>query len=122
MLRPKNSAIEVKKQDGKGKVETVGASPGASAPSRHKPLPAPKPKISEIEARNHDAKGKADSTSVGEIASRGKQKSSLAPKSKTQAKAQNGKGKAEATDGGEVGRAAARSGRQAVPTRKSYRL
>jgi hypothetical protein len=57
-------------------------------------LPAPKPRISEIEARNHDAKGKADSTSVGEIASRGKQKSSLAPKSKTQAKKQNGKGKA----------------------------
>jgi hypothetical protein len=125
VLRPKNSAIEVKKQNGKGKVETVGASPGASAPTRHKPLPASKPKISEIEARNHDAKGKADSTSVGEIASRGNQKSSLAPKSKTpriEAKKQDGKGKAEATDGGEVGRAAARSGRQAVPTRKSYRL
>ena len=125
VLKPKNSAIEIKKQDGKAKAEAAGASSGAIAAGRQKTLPAPKPKISEIEARKQDAKGKADSASVGAIAAGGKQKPSLAPKSKTpgiEVKKQNGKGKAEAANAGEDGREAARSGRQAAPTRKSSRL
>jgi Family of unknown function (DUF6999) len=40
----------------------------------------------------------------------------------TQAKKQNGKSKAESTEAGEDSKAAARSPRQAGPTRKSYRL
>jgi hypothetical protein len=88
MLKPKNFAIEIKKQDGKGKAESAGASFGA-------------------------------------IAAGGKQKPSLAPKSKTPAievKKQNGKGKAEAANSGEDWPATARSGRQVALARKSYRL
>ena len=89
------------------------------------PLPALKPKTPAIEVKKQDGKGKAESASVGEIAAGGKQKPSPAPKSKTptiEVKKQNGKGKAEAANAGEDGRAAARSGRQAAPMRKSYRL
>ena len=75
------------------------------------------------QAKKQNGKGKAQSAS-GEIAVDGKQKPSPAAKSKTpvtQAKKQNGKGKAESTEAGEDRKAAARSPRQAAPTRKSYR-
>ena len=122
VLKPKNSATEVKKQD--GKAEPGGGRSGTIAAGGQKPLPAPT-KISEIEARKQDAKGKANPASVGEIRASGKQKPSLASKSKTptiEAKKQNGKGKAEAVNAGENGRAAAKSGGHAAPTRKNHSL
>jgi peptidoglycan lytic transglycosylase A len=124
VLRPKNLATEGKKQDGKGKVETVGASSSAIAAGLHKPSPAPRSKTAEIEATKQNGKGKTDSASARETAAGGKQKSSLAPTSKTPAievKKQDAKGKAQAANPGEDGRAAAKSGRQAAPTRKSDR-
>jgi len=124
VLRPKNLATEGKKQDGKGKVQTVGASSSAIAAGLHKPAPAPRSKIAEIEATKQNGKGKTDSASARETAAGGKQKSSLAPTSKTPAievKKQDAKGKAQAAKPGEDGRVAAKSGRQAAPTRKSDR-
>jgi membrane-bound lytic murein transglycosylase A len=124
VLRPKNLATEGKKQDGKGKVETVGASSSAIAAGLHKPSPAPRSKTAEIEATKQNGKGKTDSASARDTAAGGKQKSSLAPTSKTPAielKKQDAKGKAQAANPGEDGRAAAKSGRQAAPTRKSDR-
>jgi membrane-bound lytic murein transglycosylase A len=124
VLRPKNLATEGKKQDGKGKVETVGASSSAIAAGLHKPSPAPRSKIAEIEATKQNGKGKTDSASARETAAGGKQKSSPAPTSKTPAievKKQDAKGKAQAANPGEDGRAAAKSGRQAAPARKSDR-
>jgi peptidoglycan lytic transglycosylase A len=124
VLRPKNLATEGKKQDGKGKVETVGASSSAIAAGLHKPSPAPRSKTAEIEATKQNGKGKTDSASARETAAGGKQKSSPAPTSKTPAievKKQDAKGKAQAANPGEDGRAAAKSGRQAAPTRKSDR-
>jgi hypothetical protein len=105
-------------------LETVAASSSAIAAGLHKSGPALKSKTSAIEARKQNGKGKAQSAS-GEIAVDGKQKPSPAAKSKTpvtQAKKQNGKSKAESTEAGEDRKAAARSPRQAAPTRKSYRL
>jgi membrane-bound lytic murein transglycosylase A len=153
--KPKIAALEVGKQDGKGKVESVGTSSSAIAAGLHKPSPAPKSKTDQIEARKQNAKGKTDSASSGETAAGGKQKSSLAPTSKiakgkvkkpdgkgraetanageiaasdnqkpslaAKSKTQDAKGKAEAAKAGEDGRAAAKSRRQAAPTRKSDR-
>ncbi len=124
VLRPKNLATEGKKQDGKGKVETVAASSSAIAAGLHKPSPAPRSKTAEIEATKQNGKGKTDSASARETAAGGKQKSSLASTSKTPAievKKQDAKGKAQAANPGEDGRVAAKSGRQAAPTRKSDR-
>ena len=121
VVKPKSSTIKVKKQDGKGHAEPAGASSGAIVARRQTPLPAPT-KISVIEIRKQDAKGKVNSANVSEITAGSQQKPSLAPKSKTpgtEVKKQNRKGKAEAANAGEDGRAAARSGRQAAPTRKS---
>ena len=124
VLRPKNLATEGKKQDGKGKVQTVGVSSSAIAAGLHKPSLALKSKTAEIEATKQNGKGKTDSASARETAAGGKQKSSLAPTSKTpgiEVKKQDAKGKAQAANPGEDGRAAAKSGRQAAPTRKSDR-
>ena len=121
--KPKLAALEARKQHGKGRVEYANS--GASASGRTMPLPVLKPKSPAIEANKQDGKGEAESASVGEIAPGGKQKPSLAPKSKApriEVKKQNGKGKAVAPNAGEDGRAAARSGRQAAPLRKRYRL
>jgi membrane-bound lytic murein transglycosylase A len=122
--KSKTAGTEGKKQDGKGKVETVGASSSAIAAGLHKPSPAPRSKTAEIEATKQNGKGKTDSASARETAAGGKQKSSPAPTSKTPAievKKQDAKGKAQAANPGEDGRAAAKSGRQAAPTRKSDR-
>jgi hypothetical protein len=124
VLKPKSSATEGKKQNRFDQLETVAASSSAIAAGLHKSGPALKSKTSAIEARQQNGKGKAQSAS-GEIAVDGKQKPSPAAKSKTpvtQAKKQNGKSKAESTEAGEDRKAAARSPRQAAPTRKSYRL
>ncbi len=122
--KSKTAGTEGKKQDGKGKVETVAASSSAIAAGLHKPSPAPRSKTAEIEATKQNGKGKTDSASARETAAGGKQKSSLAPTSKTPAievKKQDAKGKAQAAKPGEDGRVAAKSGRQAAPTRKSDR-
>ncbi len=122
--KSKTAGTEGKKQDGKGKVETVAASSSAIAAGLHKPSPAPRSKTAEIEATKQNGKGKTDSASARETAAGGKQKSSLAPTSKTPAievKKQDAKGKAQAANPGEDGRVAAKSGRQAAPTRKSDR-
>ena len=122
LLAPtKFSEIEVRKQDGKGKQDSATADKIVG--SRQKPLLARKSKMSQIEARKEDGKGKAHSATAGKLAA-DKHMPSPHPKSKTsriEAKKQKGKGKAEASNAGEDARAVARSGRQAVPTRKSYR-
>jgi hypothetical protein len=105
VLRPKNLATEAKKQEGKRKVETVGASSSAMAADLRKPSPASKSKTAEIEARKQNVKGKTDSASPGETAPGGKQKSSLVPRSKiaaTEVKKPDGKRKAQATNAGEI--------------------
>ena len=55
--KPKIAAIEVAKQDGKGKTELAGA--GTTTDGRSMPLPAPKPKLAALEVRKQDGKGKA---------------------------------------------------------------
>ena len=120
-LKSKTSAIEARKQNGKGNAQS--ASGEIAVDGKQKPSPAAKSKIPVTQAKKQNGKGKAQSAS-GEIAVDGKQKPSPAAKSKTpvtQAKKQNGKGKAESTEAGEDRKAAARSPRQAAPTRKSYR-
>ena len=122
VLRPKNLATEGKKQEGKRKVETVGASSSAIAAGLRKPSLAPKSKIAETEVKKPDGKGKAPN--AGEIAAGDKKKPLLAVKSKAPAievKKQDAKGKAQAANAGGDGRAAAKSGRQAAPARKSDR-
>ena len=93
--KPKIAALEVKKQDGKGKVEFAGA--GAVAAGRQMPSPAPKPKIAALEVRKQDGKGKANSANAGAIAA-GRQKPLPALKPKIPAievRKQDGKGKAK---------------------------
>ena len=124
VLKPKSSATEGRKQKRFDQLETVAASSSAIAAGLHKSGPALKSKTPVTQAKKQNGKGKAQSAS-GEIAVDGKQKPSSAAKSKTpvtQAKKQNGKSKAESTEAGEDRKAAARSPRQAAPTRKSYRL
>jgi membrane-bound lytic murein transglycosylase A len=119
--KSKTAEIEARKQNVKGKTDS--ASPGETALGDKQRLsPAAKSKIPVIEVKKQDAKGKAQAANAGEIAAGGKQKPSLASKSKTPAievKKQDAKGKAQAA--GEDERAAAKSGRQAAPTRKSDR-
>ena len=119
--KSKIPVTQAKKQNGKSKAQS--ASGEIAVDGKQKPSPAAKSKIPVTQAKKQNGKSKAQSAS-GEIAVDGKQKPSSAAKSKapvTQAKKQNGKGKAEATEAGEDRKAAARSPRQAGPTRKSYR-
>ena len=113
--KPKIPGIELKKQDGKGKVNSASA--GAIAAGRQKPSPAQKSKIAAIEARKQDGKGKADSASAGAIAA-GRQKPSPAQKSKIpaiEARKQDGKGKANSASAGAIA-----AGRQKpLPAQKS---
>jgi peptidoglycan lytic transglycosylase A len=118
VLKPKNSATAVKKQDGKGNAESAGAAPGASAHGRQKQLPATTPKIAATEGGKPDAKGKKESAGIGASAAGRKEKPSLVQKSKApgievkkqiEVRKQNGKGKADAASGD--GKAAAWSGR-----------
>src|SRR5439155_12977310 len=61
--KPKNAALEVKKQDGKGKANSANA--GASATGRQKPSPPPNTKIAVLEVGKQDGKGKANSANAG---------------------------------------------------------
>jgi len=107
---PKPAAIEVAKQDGKGKAgKAESAGGGVATDGRSMPLPAPKPKLAALEAKKEvkkqDGKAKVESASVGEIAAGRKQEPPPAPKSKTpriEVKKQNGKGKLEAARAGDV--------------------
>ena len=117
----KNPGVEVEKQAGKGKADSATA--GKIAAGSQNPSPLPKPKTPAIEVKKPDGKGKAHSATASELAAN-KHMPSLRPKSKTPAsevKKLNNKGKAETDNAREDGKAAARSGRQAAPTRKSYR-
>jgi membrane-bound lytic murein transglycosylase A len=115
--KSKTAEIEARKQNVKGKTDS--ASPGETALGGKQRLSlAAKSKTPVIEVKKQDAKGKAQAANAGEIAAGGKRKPSLASKSKTPA-IEDAKGKAQAA--GEDGRAAAKSGRQAAPTRKSDR-
>ena len=117
----KNPGVEVEKQAGKGKADSATA--GKIAAGSQNPSPLPKPKTPAIEVKKPDGKGKAHSATASELAAN-KHMPSLQPKSKTPAsevKKLNNKGKAETDNAREDGKAAARSGRQAAPTRKSYR-
>ena len=100
--KPKTAAIEVAKQDGKGKAEPAGAR--AATDGRSMPLAAPKAKaveaktkIAALEAKKQEGKGKAEP--AGSAAMVGRQMPPLpAPKTKILAietKKQDGKGRVE---------------------------
>ena len=106
-------ALEAKKQDGKGRVESSGS--GASASGKQMPLPVLKPKAPAIEAKKQG--GKADPAGA-RAATDGRSMPLPAPKPKLaalEAKKQDGKGRVETANSG--GSAA---GRQvALPALKS---
>jgi membrane-bound lytic murein transglycosylase A len=92
VLRPKNTT-EAKKQE--SKVETVGASSGATAAGLHKVSS----KSNAAEGRKQNGKRKMDSARADETAAGGKQNSSPAPTSKiarSEVKKSKREGKAEA--------------------------
>ena len=104
---PKPAAIEVVKQDGKGKAEHAGAR--AATDGRSMPLAAPKAKaveaktkIAALEAKKQVGKGKAEP--AGSAAMVGRQMPPLpAPKTKILAietKKQDGKGRVESANSG----------------------
>ena len=91
--KPKIAALEVAKQDGKGKAEPAGAR--AATDGRSMPLPAPKPKlaaleakakVAALEAKKQDGKGRAEpagaraATTAGR--SRFRRRSRSSPRSK----------------------------------------
>ena len=104
---PKPAAIEVAKQDGKGKAEPAGAR--AATDGRSMPLAAPKAKaveakteIAALEAKKQVGKGKAEPAGSGAMV--GRQMPPLpAPKTKILAietKKQDGKGRVESANSG----------------------
>ena len=95
--KPKITGIEVKKQDGKGSINSANA-------GEHPLSPTPKSKTPDIELKKQNGKGKADSDNAGEIAA-GRQKSLPVPKSKTsgiEVKKQGGKDRANSASAGAV--------------------
>jgi len=93
--KPKIAALEVKKQDDKGKANSANA--GASATGRQKPSPPPNTKIAVLEVGKQDGKGKANSATAGTSATG---KSILLPVLRpknlaTEGKEQDGKGKVQ---------------------------
>lgn len=123
LLAPKSKiADEARKQGGKGKGETVGASSIATRAGLHKVSPTPKSKSSEAETRKQNGQDKVDSASVDKTAGGGQQKPSPAAKTPgVEVKKQNGQDKLDSAAGDDK-RAAPRSSRQVIPTRKSYQL
>jgi hypothetical protein len=108
--------IEVKNQDGKGKVDSAGA--GSITDGRRMPSAVPKPKTPEIEVRKADGKGKADSAGTGSITD-GRRMPLAVPKPKTpeiEARKQDGKRKVDSASAGEDGRAG--RGRAGKPPRR----
>jgi peptidoglycan lytic transglycosylase A len=95
--KPKITGIEVKKQNGKGRINSANA-------GEHPLSPTPKSKTPDIELKKQNGKGKADSDNAGEIAA-GRQKSLPVPKSKTsgiEVKKQGGKDRANSASAGAV--------------------
>jgi membrane-bound lytic murein transglycosylase A len=98
--KPKIAALEVKKQDGKGKANSANA--GASATGRQKPSPPPNTKIAVLEVGKQDGKGKANSANAGASAT-GRRKPSPPPNTKIavlEVGKQDGKGKANSANAG----------------------
>jgi hypothetical protein len=112
--KPKSTVTDVKEQR-RGKTESAGTSgSGKSSPTSMK--------SSDVKARNQDASGKTNSSAVGGIPG-SKQKPWPAQKSKpVRTDVKNGKAKAESANPDGHERAAAKSGGQAIPTRKSDRF
>src|SRR5262249_18354786 len=111
----KTPGVEVEKQDSKGKAATAGKIAAGSQ------KPAPQPNISEVQAKKQDVKGKAQ-TASGKLAG---DKHMAAPQQRSKPPAmevKKGKGKADADNAGGDEKTTTRSGRQAAPGRKSYRL
>jgi membrane-bound lytic murein transglycosylase A len=97
--KPKIAALQVAKQNGKGKVELVGT--GAVAAGKM-PSPAAKTKIAALEVGKQDGKGKANSANAGASAT-GRKTPSPLPKTKIAAievGKQDGKGKANSANAG----------------------
>ncbi len=93
--KPKIAALEVKKQDDKGKANSANA--GASATGRQKPSPPPNTKIAVLEVGKQDGKGNTNSATAGTSATG---KSILLPVLRpknlaTEGKKQDGKGKVQ---------------------------
>jgi hypothetical protein len=109
-------ALEVKKQDDKGKANSANA--GASATSKSILLPVLRQKNLATEGKKQDGKGKAEIANViGRSTDGDKQKPLQTTKSKTagsEAKKPDAKGKAKAADADEDGRVPAKSSRQAA--------
>ena len=120
--KTKIATPEPKTQDGKRKVETARS--GGSAVGRPEPLPAPKSKSTGVEVKKPDGKGEAETAGGGAIAAGSRQKPPPATKPNTprsEVRRQDGKREAEGAGAASDGKAA-KSGRQAVPLRKSYPL
>jgi membrane-bound lytic murein transglycosylase A len=130
VLKPKGSAAEGKKPDGKGKDaknkgETVAASSTAIAAGLRKPSPTAKSKtaaddVKKTEGKKPEGKGKGETVAASSTAiAAGLHKSSSAPKSKAaevDAKKQDGKGK---PDSAKAGRSADSDKQKTAPPAKS---
>ena len=96
--KTKIAALEAKKQDGKGRVESAGARAATDGRS----MPVPKPKLAAIEVKKRDGKGKADPAGA-RAATDGRSMPLPAPKPKLaalEAKKQDGKGRVELANSG----------------------
>jgi membrane-bound lytic murein transglycosylase A len=122
--KPKIAALEVTKQNGKGKVQLTGT--GAVAAGRKEPSPLPKTKIVSLEiakrdgeVAKRDGKGKANATSAGTIAE-GRQKPLPASTtiSGVEVRKQDAKGKAKPDGKGKAEPGGARSGTMAEGRQK----
>ena len=96
--KPKIAALEVAKQDGKGKPEPAGA----RAVTDGRSIPAPKPKLAALEAAKQDGKGKAEPAGA-RAATNGRSIPFPAPKPKLaafEARKQHDKGRVEYANSG----------------------
>jgi membrane-bound lytic murein transglycosylase A len=98
--KPKSAAIDVAKQDGKGKADSAGS--GTIAAGRQ--MPVAKSKIVAIEVSKQDGKGKANSASSGAVAAgRSMPLPVLKPKVPAiEVSKQDGKGKANSASSGTI--------------------
>ena len=89
--KPKIAALEVTKQDGKGKAESAGAGAVTDGRRCRRRLP----KIAALEVRKQDGKGKANSANAGAIAAAAEAVAGAEPKIPAiEVGKQDGKGKA----------------------------
>jgi len=104
--KPKTTAVDIKKQEGKSKAEP--AKLGESAAAKHMPLP--KPKTTAVDIKKQDGKSKAESAKSGEVVA-GKHVPLPKPSSTAiEMKKQEGKIKATSARAAEDGKAAPKSG------------